>query len=447
MDIIYGGEIKNSTDIEFRYTDPKKLKEIEKFFIEFYLSNKANNDVFYENNHELKYFNYNIISIIEEVVSAFKGLGFDNTILKINTKLRDIYVNMSIDKFKYPEGVEAGSLSGDDSAVMGKGGKFVNNNPNNSDLGVNNNLNTNFLNIKKEFIIREIFKEMDMVLRVENGLINKNNDNTLCLSKLSDDYFNNDHSFQFSKQLSNISFLQDETLNQLSYKSGYGSALIDDTAIKVDAEPQYLSPIMKGRIIAKNISNKNLLPNKLESGSNTNTPYSFNPNKQNPTSESLLKLQQSLSKDEKLRSHSNNDIKMKLTKQNTFNSLVHQNHQKAHGITDSPTLKQHSRHNSQLLNKYYVKLSNNSPTRQLDKKRNSVQQDLAYNIILNNKPSNIYYNNVVNTETDHRDIIPGFVLSNQGQPVLNTSNNNIHNDHSFAARTSSFRNINNEEYK
>jgi hypothetical protein len=411
MDIIYGGEIKNSTDIEFRYTDPKKLKEVEKFFIEFYLSNRSNNDLFYESNHELKYFNYNIISIIEEIVSGYKGLGFENILAKVNTKLREIYMGMSdIDRFKYPD-LDGGSASDDDGTVQKK-------NVNNSDM---NNLNTNFLNIKKEFIIREIFRE-EKNMRTENGLISKKDDNTLLLSKLSEnDAMAGEYSIQFSKQLSNISFVQDDTLNMLSYNAGYNSAF-EDMATKAGIDYD-LSPISRFRtpnIGAVNISNRALSPALMLK----ETPKVI--------MDPLVKLQQSLNKDERLRSYSNND-KKKARKNNSLrgNSC----HYLVNNITNSPNVR--GRHNSFLANQFYVKLSNQNISREVAG-RNSVYQDIdmAYKKISDNKLSNIYFN-IANSEVDNKEAIPGCVFTGEEEhdrkESAKSSLKDV-NNHSFAPK-------------
>jgi hypothetical protein len=410
MDIIYGGEIKNSSDIEFRYTDPKKLKEVEKFFIEFYLGNRINNDLFYENNHELKYFNYNIISIIQEVVSGYKNLSFEGVLTRINTKLREIYITMSeADKFKYPE-FDNGTLS-DDENVHKK-------NMNNSDL---NNLNTNFLNIKKEFIIREIFKE-DKNMRTENGLISRNNDNTLYLSKLSDnEMLNNDYSLQFSKQLSNISYVQDDTLNMLSYNTGYNSAFEDIATKGIDND---LSHISKFRNAPVNVSIR--------------SPAVKEPIVTDP----LVKLQQSLNKDERLRSFSNTDNK------NTKNNNSLRDNPYIINKLGSPQ-KKHNRANSFLVNKYYVKVSNNAPR---DVKRHSAYQDIntAYKKLADTKLTNIYYN-IANNEADNKEVIPGCVSDKNSEEKdikdyfkedkeLSSSYKDLcMNNHSFAPKTSNLK--------
>jgi hypothetical protein len=407
MDIIYGGEIKNSTDIEFRYTDPKKLKEVEKFFIEFYLSNRVNTEIFYENNHELKYFNYNIISIIEEVVSGYRGLGFETIMAKINTKLREIYMsNPEGERFKYYEGEE----SDNESAGVQKRNVM-----NNSDI---NNLNTNFLNIKKEFIIREVFRDNDNI-RIENGLTKGNQthtDNTLYLSKLSDDP-NNDHSLQFSNKMSNISFLNDDTMNMLSYNAGYGG--YDEMALRGYDD---LSPIVRTRNVAPvNISNRMDL---MKEASKILDP--------------LVKLQQSLNQEERVRSFSN-DKKTKYRKKNSMNNNSLKNYLNSiNNTTNSPLVQAQHRHNSFLVNQFYVKLSHNISRDKIShftRQRTSDYQDidLAYKKISNNKLSNIYYN-IANCDADNKEAIPGFVLTGTEDKKDGVNYNN----HSFAPK-STFR--------
>lgn len=95
IDLLYGSEIKTNTNLDFRYSEPKILQQIEKFLTEFLISIR-NTDVFRDPNlnRELKYFNYSIISAINSVPSDNGNSTIENLISKINIKLKDMYISM-----------------------------------------------------------------------------------------------------------------------------------------------------------------------------------------------------------------------------------------------------------------------------------------------------------------------------------------------------------------
>jgi hypothetical protein len=144
IDILYGSEVKNNNNIEFRYTEPKKLQDIEKFFIEFYISIRNNSDIFHDINHELKYFDFSIITTINEILINHKQqtvgpTNIDVLIQRINTKLYENYLNMKMNGAGERQSIDM------DYEKLEK------------EKEVNGN-NSNFLLINKEYILRELFK-------------------------------------------------------------------------------------------------------------------------------------------------------------------------------------------------------------------------------------------------------------------------------------------------
>lgn len=148
IDILYGSEVKNNTNIEFRYTEPKKLQDIERFFIEFFISIRSNNDIFYDSNHELKYFDYSIITSINDILINHKQqvsntVGFESLINKINNKLHENYQNMNSNGADQPQ-----NESKNDEQL-----KIIELNKNDKEPNT-----SNFLLINKENILKELFK-------------------------------------------------------------------------------------------------------------------------------------------------------------------------------------------------------------------------------------------------------------------------------------------------
>jgi hypothetical protein len=173
IDLFYGSEVKNNNNIEFRYTEPRKLQEIEKFFIEFFISIRNSTDIYYDVNHELKYFDYSIITAINEILishrenltkengannnngnlsspnenqllSREKLNSIESLITKINNKLYENFLSMRSNT----TGNERSQNDNDDL-------KPIELNTNNYERDTNSSYN--FLLIKKENILTEMF--------------------------------------------------------------------------------------------------------------------------------------------------------------------------------------------------------------------------------------------------------------------------------------------------
>lgn len=84
IEILYGTEIKNNPNIEFRYIEPTKLQEVERFLFEFFVSISRNIELFYTPNHDIKYFDYTLLNKISEILLSNKNASRDNIFTKIN---------------------------------------------------------------------------------------------------------------------------------------------------------------------------------------------------------------------------------------------------------------------------------------------------------------------------------------------------------------------------
>jgi hypothetical protein len=155
VDLLYGSEIRTNLNLEFRYTQPKVLQHIEKFLIEFLISNR-NNEVFRVNNMNrgLKYFNYNIIIAINSVSNENEeGITIEMLINDINKKLKEMY------------------------------NEQVNNNQYGRTISLNSRLYTDFekfeneLMIKKEDILNGLFGNNNNMKNNNNLSEKKNNNN------------------------------------------------------------------------------------------------------------------------------------------------------------------------------------------------------------------------------------------------------------------------------
>jgi hypothetical protein len=171
IEIIYGSEIK-SNSIEFRYSEPKKLQEIEKFFIEFYISVRNNLDVYYNSHHELTYFDYSIIYSINDILTAHKNMInhpniVDYIVSKINKKLYQNFINIQSNGANKINIIDKQRDREVDLKIKDK----------DSNRGT---ANVNFLYISKDIILNEMFKDNENDLQnyeeVDGGFYKKDSD-------------------------------------------------------------------------------------------------------------------------------------------------------------------------------------------------------------------------------------------------------------------------------
>lgn len=156
-----GNDMKDNTNIEFKYSEPKKLMEIEKFLIEFFISIRPNLDIFHDPKWELKYFDYSLISIFEDILSKFKKNTIEQITYIINIKLYESYIKLQ----KKPDNT---NLS--------------------HSYNITSSPNFSFLILSKEQFLRDFFKYAEnenLITRLENSFY-RNKDNTIILSKFED---------------------------------------------------------------------------------------------------------------------------------------------------------------------------------------------------------------------------------------------------------------------
>jgi hypothetical protein len=356
IDIIYGSDIKNSTNIEFRYTEPKKLKEIEKFFLEFYSSTINKLDLFFNPALDLKYFDNFLILTIDEIINQNKKISCDSLFNKINSRFYEMFLGDNQNER------QKNSATGYSPNVLNTGNTnyyqdiMTDSNIDNINTEGGHNLpvNTNFMNINRQFILKEIFAynnftsmqaNMGSMSSMKPGiLLTSNNlplnsvennsyiqtknekDNTLMLSNMNDnqsrinpgDY---DVSFDFARQLSEISHMEndDENNNNLtSYCKGFPSVntLNFNPTESMDI---MMTDLEKNQLRTENASSKNKCPtNFLVSPIK---PPKFKP--ENNVTKSLSKLQKSISNiDNRLSVQmAQNPRKKSYTRSNTPNIL------------------------------------------------------------------------------------------------------------------------------
>ena len=134
IDLLFGSDIKDNQNLEFKYGAPKKLQKIEKFFEEFFVSDKTGFDIFRINNKKkFKYFNYPIINIINKVAVSNND-EIERIYTDVNEKLE---VEYNKDQESKNENTKDEENSTDDEFILHKDSFY------NEILEVKNRDNTN----------------------------------------------------------------------------------------------------------------------------------------------------------------------------------------------------------------------------------------------------------------------------------------------------------------
>lgn len=104
-DILYAQDFKGENNIEFKYSEPEKLKDLEIFFVDFTLQNKIYEPNFQEefkhNDYKCKYFNKDINDSIMAIANV-QILNGEANVDKITQNISNLLLKMNTDE-KSPE--------------------------------------------------------------------------------------------------------------------------------------------------------------------------------------------------------------------------------------------------------------------------------------------------------------------------------------------------------
>jgi hypothetical protein len=262
FDVIYGvvdnyynnGNNSNSSikenHLEYKFNEPKMLKEIETFFIEFLISSHSAFGFFYFPKDEFKYFNKDIINIINDIIKENDNNNNDENnenfvISKITKKLYDEYL------------IENRKDKDDNDISMQSNINNNNNEFNNNNNELVSSYQWNFLNIKKEISnLFQISKKFSLEIIFNNIKINNDinpDDVTINLTKIDDensmnnkldDLINNDQSIilrtnsylinkndvKMTRKLSSVSYNDNISISSSNLKKDINKNIIKKTA-------------------------------------------------------------------------------------------------------------------------------------------------------------------------------------------------------------------------
>ena len=199
FDVIYGNEIiKESNHIEYRFNEPKIHKEIEMFFMEFYISTNVSYNFFYCPRQDLKYFNFDILMIIKNVFNETQNNNIESIYNLINNKLYEEFLISKDNENKKKEEMTTkyiNAIKGDNDLNINpiKDEKTITINDVDSTLKKNEMMisnyqwnllsssqNINSFQISKNFCLQVLFSDLN-----NNNEINPN-DLTINLTKFDD---------------------------------------------------------------------------------------------------------------------------------------------------------------------------------------------------------------------------------------------------------------------
>ena len=163
VDLVFGSFLNENGGIDLKYVMPKKLTEIEAFCEEFYVTTR-NCDMFKLNDpkKEFKYFNYNIINIINTMPIDVVNDNLQKIFEYINEKIKN--------KFIEEENKNINKKNNDKNII---------NDNNNNDSRNKNEILEKIFNIDKNAIYKDLFENNYTDRNIMSIPIEKNNFSTI----------------------------------------------------------------------------------------------------------------------------------------------------------------------------------------------------------------------------------------------------------------------------
>ena len=264
IDLLYGADIRTNSNLDFRYSEHRILQNIEKFFIEFFISIR-NAEIFREqnSNKELKYFNY---PIILEINKGLKEMYYNNNNSndKGYNRAASIYSRIFTDAEKL-----------DNILVVKKEDilkdLFDRDNKNEKEKEKDKKKNSNSQKKKKNVVVlvRNHF------LNNQQNKINENKSNSISLSDLDDISHNEKVTINQSISISKISnkLIKSNSYNNINQDDKKSKEIILDKLFDMsESETVFIDDIKTERNINNNkIFNIKIPKPKIEENGNKET--------------------------------------------------------------------------------------------------------------------------------------------------------------------------------
>lgn len=225
IDIFYANEVnKENGNIEYRYKEPKSLRDIENFFIEYFTRCNDSYGCFSSNKNELKYIDISILNIINKSIVLDEDnknkIDFDKSFKAINSNLYKEYKNTQDNNTELKKGTRSPKKHHSKTLVRSKTNLYLN--------------QPAYFQLTPNYQLKELFT---VLLLEDNGNDDKDkskDDITICLPKRGDK--SNEESFkeQFNKLLDNDITIMSKCYIDTHWDINDKSASIERSLFDVD---------------------------------------------------------------------------------------------------------------------------------------------------------------------------------------------------------------------
>ena len=236
IDLLFGSFIKDNPNFEFKYGAPKKLQHIEKFFEEFFITNRNGLELFRTNNNYKKfiYVNYYIINIINSVPVSF-NVNIDQLFANINKRLDEEY-NKEMKEKREKEKLKEIKIREDNE-------DNESNDENKNENGDEDNSYENIFALNKEIFYNEILD----IKNIENkdkikSFKNMNNMNKKQISNIFSDSIGKSLISEEDKKDNNI---ENKTFKNTNKKKEINSIMNNENIIYTEENTERKSLIQK----------------------------------------------------------------------------------------------------------------------------------------------------------------------------------------------------------
>ena len=236
IDLLFGSFIKDNQNLEFKYGAPKKLQHIEKFFEEFFITNRNGLELFRTNNNYKKfiYVNYYIINIINSVPVSF-NVNIDQLFADINKRLDEEY-NKEMKEKREKEKLKEIKIREDNE-------DNESNDENKNENGDEDNSYENIFALNKEIFYNEILD----IKNIENkdkikSFKNMNNMNKKQISNIFSDSIGKSLISEEDKKDNNI---ENKTFKNTNKKKEINSIMNNENIIYTEENTERKSLIQK----------------------------------------------------------------------------------------------------------------------------------------------------------------------------------------------------------
>ena len=275
VDLVFGSFFEENGEIDLKYVMPKKLANIEKFMEEFFLTTRSNDLIkLNEPQKEFKYFNYNIIKIINSIPIDTNHTSFQTIFEYINDKIKNEYKeeHQKNNKKKIRKKILINNNSLEENNENDKNTITIKKRKQSKEKSNEDSLDNIFL-IDKKIIYNELFPNLiEKFSTIQNNFstIKTNNKNIINILRESDSSIKNNNNLNI-KNKNRLNINEESDLSKSNIKT---ITLISESNLISKNDENINEDLSKDfsliSTIKKNDENSNLFKLKYAKKENTN---------------------------------------------------------------------------------------------------------------------------------------------------------------------------------